>query len=273
RCMETPMTPQHQLLSLAVALALSPAAIAGRAIQATDLDTVVATATRTAINAEDSNVPVQVIDRAVIERSQATSLVDLLRGRAGFNLANQGGPGKLSSVFLRGTESDHVLVLVDGVRIGSPTSGMAAFQDLPLDQVERIEIVRGPRSSLYGSEAIGGVIQVFTRRAVEGEGLRSNFSIGLGSNRLRQASAGIGGRGGRGWFQAQGAWQRTDGIDSCRGTAAGWGAGCFVDEPDRDGYRNSSVSLRGGSTLGDTVELEGHALVADAFNEYDGSVF
>ena len=267
------MKPQFPLLSIAIALALSPAAMASGATQATDLDTVVVTATRTAINAEDANVPVQVIDRAVIERSQATSLVELLRGRAGINLANQGGPGKLSSVFLRGTESDHVLVLVDGVRIGSATAGMVMFQDLPLDQIERIEIVRGPRSSLYGSEAIGGVIQIFTRRAGEGEGLRSNFSLGLGSNSLRQAAAGIGSSGERGWFQAQGAWQRTDGIDSCRGTAEGWGAGCFADEPDRDGYRNTSVSVRGGGKLGDTVELEGHALVADAFNEYDGSIF
>ena len=116
------MKLQHQILTTAVALALSPAALASGAIQATDLDTIVVTATRTAINAQDSNVPVQVIDRAVIERSQATSLVDLLRGRAGINLANQGGPGKLSSVFLRGTESDHGLVLVDGIRVGSATA-------------------------------------------------------------------------------------------------------------------------------------------------------
>ena len=75
------------------------------------------------------------------------------------NLTNQGGPGKLTTIFMRGAESDHVLVLVDGVRIGSATAGLAAFQDLPVDQIERIEIVRGPRSSLYGSEAIGGVIQ------------------------------------------------------------------------------------------------------------------
>mgnify|MGYP000868866913 CR=1 FL=1 len=264
---------QHQILSLAVALALLPAATAHAAAQATDLDTMVVTATRTAINAEDSNVPVQVIDRAVIERSQATSLVELLRGRAGINLANQGGPGKLSSVFLRGTESDHVLVLVDGVRIGSATAGMVMFQDLPLDQIERIEIVRGPRSSLYGSEAIGGVIQIFTRRGGDDEGLRPNLSLGVGSNSLRQASAGIANRGERGWFLAQGAWQRTDGINSCRGTAEGWGAGCFADEPDRDGYRNTSVSLRGGTKVGERVELEGHAMVADAYNEYDGSIF
>ena len=267
------MKPQHQLLSLAVALALSPLARAGGTIQATDLDTVVVTATRTAINAEDANVPVQVLDRAVIERSQATSLLDLLRGRAGINLANQGGPGKLSSLFLRGTESDHVLVLVDGVRIGSASAGMVMYQDLPLDQIERIEIVRGPRSSLYGSEAVGGVIQIFTRRADANAGLRSNASLGVGSNGMRQAGAGIGRSSVRGWFQAQGAWQRTDGIDSCRGTAEGWGAGCFVDEPDRDGYRNASLSLRAGGKVGEAFELEGHALVADAFNEYDGTVF
>ena len=267
------MKPQHQLLSLAVAMALSPLAHAGGAIQAADLDTVVVTATRTAINAEDANVPVQVLDRTAIERSQATSLVDLLRGRAGINLANQGGAGKLSSVFLRGTESDHVLVLVDGVRIGSASAGMVMFQDLPLDQVERVEIVRGPRSSLYGSEALGGVIQIFTRRATAGSGLRPNASIGIGSHGLRQAAAGIGSTGEQGWFQVQGAWQRTDGIDSCRGTAAGFGAGCYVDEPDRDGYRNASASIRGGTRVGDTLELEAHAMVADAFNEYDGTVF
>src|SRR5690606_14473530 len=110
-----------------------------------------------------SLVPAQVIDREEIERTQATDLVGLLRGRAGVDIANQGGRGKLSSLFLRGAESDHVLVLVDGIKIGSATSGMAAFQDLALSQIERIEIVRGPRSSLYGAEAIGGVIQIFTR--------------------------------------------------------------------------------------------------------------
>src|SRR3546814_17702994 len=77
---------------------------------------------------------------------------------------NQGGHGKLSNVFMRGAEADQVLVLIDGVRVGSVSAGLTAFQDLPVDQIDRIEIVRGPRSSLYGSEAIGGVIQIFTRR-------------------------------------------------------------------------------------------------------------
>ncbi len=257
-------------LALGVALAAAPFAAAATGA-ATDLDQVVVTATRTEVSLRDSLVPVQVIDRAAIERSQATSLQDLLRGRAGINLSNQGGLGKLSSLFVRGTASNQVLVLVDGVRIGSATSGMPTFQDLPVEQIERIEIVRGPHSSLYGSEAIGGVIQVFTRSAPEG--LHHDAMAGIGSNGYRQVAGSISQRGERGWVSLRAARQRTDGINACRGTAAGWGAGCFADEPDRDGYRNTSYNLRGGVALGDSAKLEAHALDVDSFNEYDGSIF
>ncbi|MGH8031928.1 MAG: TonB-dependent vitamin B12 receptor [Luteimonas sp.] len=244
---------------------------------ATDLDQVTVTATRTQIAVADSLFPVEVIDRDAIERSQARSLPDLLRGRAGIDLTNQGGAGKLSSVFLRGTESDQVLVLIDGVRAGSATSGQFAFQDLPVDQIDRIEIVRGPRSSLYGSEAVGGVIQIFTRR--DSGAFTPRLRVGVGSHGLREASAGIGGGSARGWFGVDVASQRSDGINACRGRAADpaiefdFGAGCFVDEPDRDGYRNTSLNLRGGVTLSDTLKLDGHALKADSFNEFDGGRF
>lgn len=261
------------LLATACALALPTAAFAQQAAThpaATDLDEVVVTATRTPTALSSAIAPTQVIDREEIERSQARDLTDLLRGRAGIDVANQGGAGKLSTVFMRGTESDHVLVLVDGVRIGSATAGLAAFQDLPIDQIDRVEIVRGPRSSLYGSEAIGGVIQVFTRR--DTAGITPRARIGAGSHGLREASAGIGGKAGRGWFGVDAAYQRTDGINACRGDGTLF-RGCFTDEPDRDGYRNRSLNLRGGVDLTDTLVLEAHALRAQAFNEYDGSIF
>ncbi len=263
------MKLSYHTLSLALALALPGVAAAQNA--PTELDDVTVTATRTPISIENSVVPVQVIDRAQIDRSQANSLQELLRGRAGLDFANQGGTGKITSLFLRGSNSNQVLVLVDGVRVASATNGMAALQDLPVDQIERVEIVRGPRSSLYGSEAIGGVIQIFTRTA--GQGLQQNLAITAGSNNLRQVSAGFSNRGERGWISAQGGYQKTDGINACRGTAAGWGAGCFADEPDRDGYRNTSINVRGGYALTDTLSLEGHVLNADSFNEYDGSIF
>jgi vitamin B12 transporter len=182
---------------------------------ATDLDEVIVTATRTAITVDDALAAVEVIDSEEIARSQARSLPELLRGRAGVNLVNQGGVGKLTTLFLRGSESDHVLVLVDGVRIGSATSGLAAFQDLPIDQIDRVEVVRGPRSSLYGSEAIGGVIQVFTRRSRAG--VTPHFKLGSGSNGLREANGGLDIGFARGWFGVDYNHQSSDGIHACRG--------------------------------------------------------
>src|SRR4030067_1460705 len=109
------------------------------------------TATRTAQFADATLASVSIITRQDIERLQAQSLPDVLRGVAGLTLSNSGGAGKATSVFLRGTNSDHVLVLVDGIKVGSATLGTASFQDIPVAQIERIEIVRGPRASLHRS--------------------------------------------------------------------------------------------------------------------------
>lgn len=237
---------------------------------ADDLDEVIVTATRTAVTTDASLAAVEVIDSAAIERSQATSLTELLRGRAGINLSNQGGAGKLSTLFVRGAESDQVLVLVDGVRIGSATSGLASFQDLPVAMIDRIEIVRGPRSSLYGSDAFGGVIQIFTRRDKGPAQFR--FHVGAGSHGYREGGLGVGGSSERGWFGIDAGLQSTDGIDACRGAGFPVFAGCFVDgQTDRDGYENHSFSARGGVNIGESVTLEAHALHASGHNEYDGS--
>ena len=240
------------------ALVASAPALAGAA--ATDLDGVVVTATRTARTQDQTLAAVTVIDRRQIERLQPLSLPDLLRGRAGISLANNGGPGKSTSLFLRGTESDHVLVLVDGVRIGSATSGAAALQDIPVEQIERIEIVRGPFSSLYGSEALGGVVQIFTRRA------RGPFEPGamvaVGSEDTRRASAGVAGQGDDGWYSVQAAHETTEGINAYRGTRN--------FDPDRDGYRNGSLTVQGGYRFGERWDGDLRAFRAEGRNEYDG---
>jgi vitamin B12 transporter len=106
---------------------------------------------------------VTVLTRADIERIQAQDTVSLLRHFAGVDLSRTGGPGSQTSVFLRGTNSNHVLVLINGVRVASANSGAYAFEGLPIELIERIELVRGPLAALYGSDAIGGVIQIFTR--------------------------------------------------------------------------------------------------------------
>ncbi len=256
------------LLSTALALCL-PASALAQSTDATDLDQLVVTATRTAVTVDASLAAVEVIDRAAIDRSQAHSLPQLLRGRAGINLVNQGGLGKVTTLFLRGTESDHTLFLVDGVRVGSSTSGLASLQDIPIEMIDRIEIVRGPRSSLYGSEAIGGVIQIFTRRS--GSGVHPRLKVGTGSHGLREASAGVDARSARGWFGVDAGWQQSDGINACRGIGYPSYAGCGMDnpDPDRDGYRRHSLSLRGGINAGETLTLEANALRNEGHNAYD----
>jgi vitamin B12 transporter len=257
------------MLSAALALSLPASALAQTT--ATELDEVTVTGSRTAVTVDASLSPVEIIDREAIERSQAQSLPELLRGRAGVNLSNQGGAGKLTTLFLRGSESDHVLVLIDGIRIGSSTSGLVSFQDLPLAMIDRIEIVRGPRSSLYGSDAIGGVIQIFTRRDRGAATPHAAFTAG--SHDLRGASAGIGGSGSRGWYGIDAAYQRTDGINACNvATPTPFSGGCFIGaaQPDRDGYRNRSLSLRGGLDATDAFSIEGHALRVEGHNDYDG---
>jgi vitamin B12 transporter len=235
-----------RLLSVAVLTALA-LPLGAMADEADTLDQVVVTANRAPVAVRDVLAAVEVIDRDEIERSQARSLPDLLRGRAGISLGNQGGLGKLTTLFVRGSESDHVLVLVDGVRMGSATSGLVSFQDLPVELIDRIEIVRGPRSSLYGSEAIGG-----------------------GSRDTYEASAGIGGRVGRGWFGVDYSRQQTRGMNACRGAGAPVFAGCFTDEPDRDGYTRDALSLRAGADIADGWKLDANALRTEGDNEYDG---
>ncbi len=260
----------------ALAVALSLPSLAFAQDDAKNLDNVIVTATRTATTANDALAAVDVIDRKEIEHSAARSLPELLRGRAGVTLVNQGGLGKLSTLFLRGTESDHTLFLIDGVRVGSATSGLTSLQDIPLEQIERIEIVRGPRSSLYGADAIGGVIQVFTRRGNGDAGVHGRARIGAGSNGLREASAGIDLRATRGGVGVDVGHQATDGINSCTGfynPANYSGAGCFIvpgTHLDRDGYRNNNATVRADFAPNATWQFDARAFRAEGHNDYDG---
>lgn len=221
----------------------------------------IVTATRTAQTVEQSLAAVTVLDRERIERSQAASLPELLKQVPGVSLTNSGGPGKNTSLFMRGSESDHVLVIVDGVKIGSVTGGGAALQDLPLELIERIEVVRGPRSSLYGSEAIGGVIQIFTRKG-QGEGAKPFFSAGYGTHDSYSGSIGVSGGDGRGWYSLGASGSDTDGINAKSVQTSGY-------ESDADGYRNLSANLSAGYRFDNGLELDANVLRAKSHNDYD----
>jgi vitamin B12 transporter len=146
---------------------------------------VVVTAEAVPQEASSLGVATTVVDRAAIERSRAATVADLLRSVPGVDVAQSGGPGGVTSLFLRGANSNSALVLVDGVKLNSPYFGGVDLSSLGTANVERVEIVRGPFSALYGSEALGGVVQVVTRRA-DADGLAGSAHLGLGNASARE---------------------------------------------------------------------------------------
>lgn len=258
----------YPLMLAALTVPLTSLALADES--ATTLDPVVVTATRTPEPESQTLASVTVIDHAEIERRQARSVPDLLRGIPGVAIAQSGGAGHPASIFLRGTNADHVLVLIDGVKVGSATLGTTPLQNLPIEQIERIEMVRGPRSSLYGSEAIGGVIQIFTKRG--GGPLTARASLGGGTLNTGSVAAGVSGGGDQGWFNLGANLDRTDGINACDGRPAPF-AGCGVTQPDRDGYRNVGLTLRAGYAFSDAAKLDVHLLRSENRSDFDGSLF
>nr|WP_201068082.1 TonB-dependent vitamin B12 receptor [Thiorhodovibrio winogradskyi] len=257
---------------LPVALASAFPTLSAAAVEdATELEPLVVTATRMPETTAQTLASVTVIERAEIEKRQSRTMTDILRGLPGVGLSESGGPGQPTSIYLRGTESDHTLVLIDGVKVGSATLGTTPWQNIPVEQIERIEVVRGPRSSLYGSEAIGGVIQIFTRKGAgeAGEPLNARVVAGAGSYGSVEGHLGLSGSTKHAWFDAGIGFERSDGFNACTGEPNV--GGCFVDQPDRDGYRNDNASLRAGYRFSERLEADLHFLSSASDTDYDGS--
>lgn len=212
---------------------------------------------------------VVVINADAIRASTADSVADLLRREAGVQLSRNGGPGQPSGLLVRGASSGQSVVLVDGVRIGSATLGSAALEALALSQVERIELLRGPGSSLYGADAVGGVVQIFTRAGAAGMATpQVQGALAVGGYGSSQASAGV--RGGSGlWdYAVSAASERSDGVSALRA-----GDRFGNHHPDRDGYRLDSAQAQLGlrPAAGQRVGL---SLVRTRLNsQYDDSEF
>ncbi|GFO72635.1 vitamin B12 transporter [Bathymodiolus japonicus methanotrophic gill symbiont] len=244
---------------------LSPIAYADDNIRS--LTPLTVTATR---SEHDSRlVSSTVITRQDIERKQLNTIEQALHGVAGINITNTGGLGKTTSIFMRGTESDHVLALIDGVRAGSATTGGAAWQHLPISEIESIEVIRGPKSSIYGADAVGGIIHIHTRNATSSDStVTPAFTAGVGTYAHYKLGAGVSGAVDKAWYNVHISYQQSEGFNSCAGA---FGFGCFTNEPDRDGYENYAGTLRLGYQLTDWLTIEGHALYSGGETEFDGS--
>lgn len=222
----------------------------------------VVTATRSAQPIGDVVADITIIDRDVIDRSGAVGLADILKRVPGVEISRNGGPGATTSVFLRGAESRFTAVYIDGVRVDSQATGGATWEAIPLALIERIEVLRGPAAAVYGSDAIGGVIQLFTRK---GEGAFSpSIGIGFGSYNTKKVDAAFSGSSGMLDYSLGLARETSTGFDSQTGVA---------HNPDKDGYRSQSANARLGLQISKTQRVEVSALANDLNSQYDAFGF
>jgi vitamin B12 transporter len=235
------------------------------AANAQGADEVVVTATRVATPIEQVGSSVTVIDRQQIDERQYRSVVDALESVPGLRIVQQGTRGTIASVFMRGTNSNQTLVLLNGKRISDPSSPTGAFNfaHIQLENVERIEVVRGPQSSLYGSDAIGGVINVITRKG-EGDAFSGRALVEVGTLETLNAQAGANGRqAGFGYDLSLSAYETEgDTVTPARLRPAG------VAE-ENDGYRNVTGSARFDMALTDHISLDLFGQAVDTESELD----
>lgn len=280
-----PMNHRPLNVRRAAALCLSPAVFAGLSLSVTpsahaqlgaavqvaqnlrspQLSETVVTATRTEQPLADLVSDVSIVDRQTIEASGATGVADVLARLPGIEISRNGGPGNASSVFLRGAESRFTAVYIDGVRIDSQSTGGAQWEQIPLSQIDRIEVLRGPAAAVYGSDAIGGVIQLFTRK---GEGPAAPYvGVGVGNQGTRKVEAGVSGATG-----PDGALDYSLGVDHVR--SSGFDSkSSGVHNPDDDGYRSTSASARLGYRVDARHQIGASALLSRMNSGYDAYTY
>lgn len=234
-------------------------------LRAPQLSETVVTATRTEQALSDLVADVSIVDRETIESSGATGVADLLARLPGVEITRNGGVGNASSVYVRGAEQRFTAVYIDGVRIDSQSTGGAVWEQIPLSQIERIEVLRGPAAAVYGSDAIGGVIQLFTRK---GEGPAAPYvGIGLGNQGTRKVEAGVSGATG-----PEGALDYALGLAHAR--SSGFDSkSSGAHNPDDDGYRSTSATARLGYRVNAQHRIGANLLVSRLNSGYDGFTY
>ena len=253
-----------KLSRLALAVALLPAAnlyAADKTEEALKLSDTVITANRTAEDRKDSTAAVTVFTRADIDRLQPVNVPDLLSRVPGVQIQQSGGRGSTTGVFIRGTKTAQTLVLIDGIRVGSASSGGASLQHLNMEQIERVEVLRGARSAVYGSDAIGGVIQIFTRRSA-GEGLQARARVAAGNKGVWERSAGISGGDQNTRFNLSASLDEMTGFN--RTTHKGDSLAS-----DHDAYRNKAISFSLSHAFNEQLSAGINVLDQRGKTEYD----
>jgi vitamin B12 transporter len=232
-----------------------------------ELPNMVVTATRTDVAKNQLSAATTVYTRKDIEHLQVQTLPDLLKGTSGIDMTQQGGYGKIASVFMRGTNPDQLLVLIDGIKVGSVTAGTTSFEFIPIDQIERVEIIKGPQSSLYGSEAMGGVIQIFTRKGNMLDKPSVVVDTGGGSYDTYRAAGTVSGKWKNNWYTLGSSGFGSHGFNARQPIPGPYG----FDQPDNDGYDNAAVNARLGHRFDNNAEVEAFFMRTQGHTDYDGN--
>ncbi len=226
------------------------------------MEPVVVTASRIATPLSQANSAITVITAEEIEAGGQSMVTEVLRRAPGVDVARSGGPGGNVSIFIRGTDNKHTLVLVDGVEYNDP-AGIAAdanIAHLTTDQIERIEIVRGPQSVIYGSDAIGGVINIITKTGTEQVKPQAHISADAGSYNTRKLKGGFSVGQQSGYLSLGFSHLRSDGFSALNRRSGG---------REKDGYENTSFTLNSGGRLTDLLELRFNLRYSDSTSDYD----
>ncbi len=224
------------------------------------------TATRTLIPKKNVIADITLISEEEIKLAGSSSLPELLQRQPGIEISNNGGQGKVSTLFLRGASSTHSVILLDGIRIDSATAGLTAIENIPLSQIEKIEIVRGPASSLYGQDAIGGVIQIFTKKGLNG--FKPYISFGYGKYNTSIAQGGIRGGDDTTSYAINLSSQNSTGFSAFEPNTNP-AATANIFNLDKDGYRNKSVSASLSHKINEKLDINFQYFLSQGKNKYD----
>ena len=224
------------------------------------------TATRTSIPKKNVIADITLISEEEIKLAGSSSLPELLQRQPGIEISNNGGQGKVSTLFLRGASSTHSVILLDGIRIDSATAGLTAIENIPLSQIEKIEIVRGPASSLYGQDAIGGVIQIFTKKGLNG--FKPYISFGYGKYNTSIAQGGIRGGDDTTSYAINLSSQNSRGFSAFEPNTNP-AATANIYNLDKDGYRNKSISASLSHKINEKLDINFQYFLSQGKNKYD----
>lgn len=242
-------------VALAAALLFSP----WMSSMAASMDEVVVSATRTEQRLSDVLADVTVVDREAIERSGMDSMAELLSRQPGIQMTTTGGPASTTNVFVRGANTQYTAVYLDGVRLESQsTSGGVTWQNIPLALIDRVEILRGPAAAVYGSDAMAGVILLFTK---QGEvGIQPMVGIGYGTHGAYRAEAGISGAKGMWDYSVAAVREGSEGFQSKTVATA---------DPDQDGYSRTALNAGVGLQINAAHRLQARVMKTDSRSDYD----